>query len=88
MKDNTCLVPCTNLSRFLSIINIQQLFSVSATVIEHAPLEAVYIFFDTATYDQIERDVKVSVFQNTMIEDVIMRMIMLGKGRCQKKMKT
>ena len=32
---------------------------ISASVIEHAPLEAVYIFFDTATYDQIERDVKV-----------------------------
>ena len=26
---------------------------------EHAPLEAVYIFFDTATYDEIERDEKV-----------------------------
>ena len=32
---------------------------IPAAVIEHAPLEAVYIFFDTATYDQIERDVKV-----------------------------
>ena len=27
---------------------------------EHAPLEAMYIFFDTATYDEIERDVKVT----------------------------
>ena len=26
---------------------------------EHAPLEAVYIYFDTATYDKIERDEKV-----------------------------
>ena len=26
---------------------------------EHSPLEAVYIFFDTATYDEIERDEKV-----------------------------
>ena len=25
----------------------------------HAPLEAVYIYFDTATYDEIERDEKV-----------------------------
>ena len=32
----------------------------SATIIEHAPLEAVYIFFDTATYDEIERDIKVA----------------------------
>ena len=35
----------------------QHLFA--ATVLEHAPLEAVYIYFDTATYDEIERDVKV-----------------------------
>ena len=28
--------------------------------LEHGPLEEVYIFFDTATYDQIERDVKVN----------------------------
>ena len=31
----------------------------SATVLEHAPLESVHIFFDTATYDEIKRDVKV-----------------------------
>ena len=33
-----------------------------ASVLEHAPLEAVYIFFDTATYDEIERDEKVNLF--------------------------
>ena len=33
----------------------------SATLIEHAPLEAIYIYFDTATYDEIERDVKVNL---------------------------
>ena len=32
-----------------------------ASKVEHAPLEAVYIYFDTATYDEIERDVKVVV---------------------------
>ena len=32
---------------------------ISAARVEHAPLEAVYIFFDTATYNEIERDVKV-----------------------------
>ena len=32
---------------------------ISVTVLEHAPLEAVYIYFDTATYDEIERDEKV-----------------------------
>ena len=31
----------------------------SAFINEHAPLEAVYIYFDTATFDEIERDVKV-----------------------------
>ena len=31
-----------------------------ALLIEHAPLEAVYIMFDTATYDNIERDQKVT----------------------------
>ena len=35
--------------------------NVSATTLEHAPLEAVYIYFDTASYDQIERDEKVIV---------------------------
>ena len=32
---------------------------ISAARVEHAPLEAVYIFFDTATYNKIGRDVKV-----------------------------
>ena len=36
---------------------------ISGAVIEHSPLEAVYIFFDTATFDEIERDVKVVFFQ-------------------------
>ena len=34
--------------------------TLSAATVEHAPLEAVYIFFDTATYNEIERDVKVT----------------------------
>ena len=28
-------------------------------MLDHAPLEAVYIYFDTETYDEIERDQKV-----------------------------
>ena len=36
---------------------------------EHAPLEAVYIFIDTATYDEIERDEKVTT--STVTESVI-----------------
>ena len=34
----------------------------SATMLDHNPLEAVYIYFDTATYDEIEKDEKVIVF--------------------------
>ena len=26
---------------------------------DHAPLEAVYIYFDTATFDEVQRDEKV-----------------------------
>ena len=32
---------------------------VSATMLDHNSLEAVYIYFDTATYDEIEKDKKV-----------------------------
>ena len=46
-----------NLSKYLLMTLLGYLFS--ATAIEHSPLEAVYIFFDTATYDEIERDEKV-----------------------------
>ena len=37
-----------------------RLTSLSVAPVEHAALEAVYIFFDTATYNEIERDVKVT----------------------------
>ena len=37
-----------------------KLISLSVAPVENAPLEAVYIFFDTATYNEIERDVKVT----------------------------
>ena len=33
----------------------------SGEIMEHAPLEAFYIYFDTATYDEIERDEKVTL---------------------------
>ena len=38
------------------IISIQ----IPASMLEHAPLETVQIYFDTATYDEIERDEKVT----------------------------
>ena len=34
---------------------------VSATLLDHGPLQAVYIYFDTATFDEIERDEKVTL---------------------------
>ena len=34
----------------------------SATMLDHYPLEAVYIYFDTATYDEIEKDEKVTFY--------------------------
>ena len=46
-----------NLSKYILMTLLGYVFS--ATVMEHSPLEAVYIFFDTATYDEIERDEKV-----------------------------
>ena len=46
-----------NLSKYILVTLLVHLFS--ATIMEHSPLEAVYIFFDTATYDEIERDEKV-----------------------------
>ena len=43
---------------FFSLGQVSHIFP--AALVEHAPLEEVYIFFDTETYDQIERDVKVN----------------------------
>ena len=34
--------------------------SLSVAPVVHSALEAVFIFFDTATYNEIERDVKVT----------------------------
>ena len=39
---------------------------VSATLLEHGPLQAVYIYFDTATFDEIERDEKVFWFTSCL----------------------
>ena len=44
-------------------------FLVLVKIIEHAPLEAVYIYFGTATYDEIERDVKVTL--ENFVKDTI-----------------
>ena len=47
----------------------------SAAAIEHASLEEVNIFFDTATYDEIEKDVRVK--QNSV--GSVLNAISLGK---------
>ena len=46
----------------------QNIFKVvfADVTIDYPPLNAVYIFFDTATYDEIERDVKVTFLRNIM----------------------
>ena len=42
------------------LINASKHICISGVLVDqHTPLEEVFIFFDTATYDQIERDVKV-----------------------------
>ena len=60
-----------NLSKFLlsKIEFVTFHICISGALIEHAPLEAVYIFFDTATFDEIERDVKVGVFVLTKLHN-------------------
>ena len=42
----------------VTIINFCPAITLS---LEYAPLDAVYIYFDTATYDEIERDEKVAL---------------------------
>ena len=45
----------------VSAFELRKAYLFLATTLEHAPLEAVYIYFDTATYDEIERDEKVAL---------------------------
>ena len=49
----------------VSAFELCKLYLFPATTLEHAPLEAVYIYFDTATYDEIERDEKVVLEENS-----------------------
>ena len=37
-------------------------------MLKHASLEAVYIYFDTATYDEIERDEKVVFWRHLYLD--------------------
>ena len=52
-----------------------------ATTLEHAPLQAVCIYFDTETYDEIERDEKVTFLTAFGCAlDIVLIVVML-KGR-------
>ena len=51
----------------VSPLELRIFYLFPATTLEHAPLEAVYIYFDTATYDEIERDEKVVLESTIMI---------------------
>ena len=44
----------------ISEVPIIDLSSSFQALLDHAPLDAVYIYFDTATFDKIERDQKVT----------------------------
>ena len=55
-----------NLCKYL-LSRVKVIFC-SVTMLDHAPLETVYIHYDTATYDEIERDQKVTtVFQSIVL---------------------
>ena len=45
----------------VSDCEVRKVYLFPATTLEHAPLEAVYIYFDTATYDEIDKDEKVTL---------------------------
>ena len=47
---------------FVSNYQHRKIYPIPAMTMDHAPLEAVYIYFDTATYDEIERDEKVAFY--------------------------
>ena len=51
----------------VSDFKLRKVHLFSGTTLEHAPLEAMYIYFDTATYDEIERDEKVVLESTIMI---------------------
>ena len=48
-----------------------------ASELAHAPLEAVYIYFDTSTYDEIEKDQKVVSFSFSSCRKIIFILILI-----------
>ena len=47
--------------------SLSQIIGTGVTV-KFAPLQIVFIFFDTATYDEIKRDVKVTYYLKESLE--------------------
>ena len=43
------------------LINVLKIYSILAGTINYTPVQLVQIYFDTATYDKIESDVKVTL---------------------------
>ena len=50
----------------VSAFEFRKVYLFPVTTLEHAPLEAVHIYFDTSTYDEIERDEKVPLYDNEL----------------------
>ena len=49
-----------NASFFIATFSTFNFYNFYKGTLDLASIEAVYIYFDTATYDEIERDVKVT----------------------------
>ena len=50
-----------NLSKVMIALHLLCFSSATTLQLSDSPLEAVYIYFDTSTYDEIERDEKVHI---------------------------
>ena len=64
---SSILASTQSIKTSVSDFELRKIYLFPATTLEHAPLEAVYIYFDTATYDEIERDEKVVSDNNDLI---------------------
>ena len=61
MSSISSSAPTRKTSVRVSQLEIIKKYSRTTLSLENSPLEAVYIYFDTSTYDEIERDVKVAL---------------------------
>ena len=54
---------------------------------QETPLEEVFIFFDTATFDEIERDVKVNTMLWLNLTNLLLKTIMMYTKLCTETQK-